>query len=159
MTFPPQHSTDRWDKIIARRELQYVTQCTDGQAFLHHLWVAVYGHKHDSRSRIPPQDLTRSRDSVETGHGNVGDDNIWRERFGCGNERVAISDSGHHLELRLQHGAEVFNNPRMIIGQNNSREFFRSWLREIVDKSHVSAIRKSTEKWVRKSTGEATEKY
>ena len=100
--FSPQHGMDRWDKIIARRELEYVTQGTGGQTFLHQLWIIVYGHKDDSCGRITPQDLGRSRDSVEAGHGNVGDDDIGSERFGCSNKRVAISDSGYYLKLLLQ---------------------------------------------------------
>src|SRR5262245_13455245 len=110
MTFSPQHSVDRRDKIIARSELQYVTQCTDGQAFLHQLWLIVYGHKHDSCSRITPEDPGRSRDTVEAGHRNVGDNDIESERFGCRNERVAISDSGHHVELQFHQRSEIFNN-------------------------------------------------
>ena len=114
--FSPQHGMDRWDKIIARRELRYVAQGTSGQTFLHQLWIIVYGHKDDSCGRISAQDLARSRDAVEAGHGNVGDDDIGGERFGCGNERVAISDSGHNIELLLQHRSEIFNNLGMIIG-------------------------------------------
>ena len=59
---------------------------------------------------------SRSRDAVEAGHGNVGDDDIGSERFGCGNERVAIADSSDHLELPLHHLSEIFNNLLMVIG-------------------------------------------
>ena len=67
---------------------------------------------------------SRSRHAVEARHGNVGDDDIGSECFGCGNERIAIADSSDHFELPLHHRPEVFNNLRMIIGQKNSRAYF-----------------------------------
>jgi len=102
MTFTLQHSTDRREKIIALCEVQYVSHCTGGQTFLQGFWAIVHGHKDDPCSRIPAQDQARSRDAIESGHGDIGDDDIGGERSGSGNERVAISNSGHHLEIRYQ---------------------------------------------------------
>ena len=124
MLFPPQHGMDRRDKIIARPELQYVTQRAGGQASLHQLWIIVYGHKHDSRGRILPKNLRRRRDSIEAGHGNVGDDDIGSERFSRSNKHVAISDSTHYFELRLNHRSEIIKNFGMIIGQKKSHAKF-----------------------------------
>lgn len=39
----------------------------------------------------------------------VGDDHIGREHFRRGNKRTIITDGSYNLELRLQHGAKVFN--------------------------------------------------
>src|SRR5262249_4266124 len=115
MTLSPQHSMDRRDKVFARSELQHVTQRADDQSFLHQFWLMVYGHKYDSCSRIIPENLGRSRDAVKARHGNVGDDDIETDRFGCGDKRVAVSDSGHHVKLRFHERSDVFNNFRMII--------------------------------------------
>src|SRR5262245_2330377 len=112
MMFSSQRGADGGDKIIARLGLEYVAQRARGQALLHQFSMTVYGHKHDARSGISSQNHAGSRDTVEAGHGDVGDDDIGGEGFGQGNERVAVSDSTDHLELRLQQRSQVFEDLR-----------------------------------------------
>ena len=57
---------------------------------------------------------------------------IGSERFGCSNERVAIADSGHYIELPLDRLSEIFNNFRMIVGQNDARAIFFSSLNMVM---------------------------
>src|SRR5215475_11419542 len=114
MLLSPQCGVDRGDKLLTRRELQHVPQGTGGEAFLHQRCVVVDSHKHGANPGMPPQDLACGRDAVEAWQRNVGDNDIWDERCGCGNECVAITNGSDDVELRLQYCTQAFCNRQMV---------------------------------------------
>lgn len=116
-----QDRTNRWHQVSGGRELQNVAERPDRAGPLRQLRVVMDRHEDHPRTRTSRQECPRRGNPVETGHHDVGDDHVGMDGVRRSQQGVPVTDHRDDVELRLEQLAQLFGDPRVILGEQDSR--------------------------------------
>ncbi len=116
-TLTAQRRVDGGDQVIPRRAFQDIAKRAGFQAARHQARVAVHRHQHDTSVGVQPQDRGGGGNPVHVRHRDVADDHVRRQPLRVLDQRPAVGDVRHHVELGLQQSAQLFSGLEMVVGQ------------------------------------------
>jgi hypothetical protein len=118
--FAAQRGAHGGDEVIPGGEFEDVPQGPGGQPLLNQSRVVVDSHEDNSRIGVVLAQRPCRGDSVQDGHGDVGDDDVGTKLRGRVKQGLAVRDDGDNLELRFEDGAQLLGNLGVIVRQQDS---------------------------------------
>jgi hypothetical protein len=116
-----QRRTDGENEFAIGVEFQHIAQCPRRKRPPQQFGLRVDSHDNDPGLGMLPQDHDCGADTVKARHLNVSDYHVGADRVGGLDQRSAISDHGHDLELRLKGPAQLLGDGRMIVRKQHTR--------------------------------------
>ena len=103
---------NRRDELVASRIFQDVSKRTGRQSCLHQHQLGMHGDEHDTGIRVAAPDQSDCLDTIDTRHGNVGDNHVRREPLRRVHQSVTVLDRRNDVEVRSEELAQPFRRLR-----------------------------------------------
>ena len=97
-----ERGADGGDQFLARGVFQDVSQRACLQACLDEHRFRMHRHEHDPGVRVVAPDQGDRLDTVDTRHGNIGDDHVRCEPLGRLQQSITILDRRNDVEVRSE---------------------------------------------------------